>query len=84
MPSDIARRISRQYMDRLMENVRIWIDRGGPDFHSQFPEWSDSNIKSQEEAATAYELVRDLSLNYDSHGSYRSICWPTERRDSTS
>ena len=61
MRSDNARRISRQYMDRLMENVRIWIDRGGPDFSSRFPEWARSKIKSRDEAETAYELARDLS-----------------------
>ena len=59
--SGAARAINRQDMDRLMEDVREWIDLGGPALHSQYLEWDRSNINTQEDARRAFDLVRDLS-----------------------
>ena len=59
--SDDARTINQQDMNRLMENVRNWIDLDGPALHSQYPEWNRSNINTPEDARRAFDLVRDLS-----------------------
>ena len=59
--SDKARALNRQDMNRLLENVREWIDLDGPAFASQYPEWDHSNINTREDARKAFDLVRDLS-----------------------
>ena len=59
--SDKARALNRQDMNRLLENVREWIDLDGPAFASQYPEWDRSNINTREDARKAFDLVRDLS-----------------------
>ena len=59
--SDKARALNRQDMNRLMNNVREWIDLDGPAFSSQYPEWDRSNIKTAADARRAFDLVRDLS-----------------------
>ena len=63
LPSSDAKAINRQGMNRLMENIREWIDLGGPELHSQYPEWDRSNINTPEDARRAFDLVRELTLS---------------------
>ena len=61
MRSDKARGVDRDTMDRLMRDAQEWVDLGGPQLNSDYPEWARSNVSRAEEAQEALRLVRDLS-----------------------
>lgn len=59
LPSAQARRLNRQAVDRLMRNVREWVDLEGPGLDLRYPEWARTGIDAPESAQQAFELVRD-------------------------
>ncbi len=55
-----ARKLNTKSIERLKEDAKQWVEFEGHKFSADYPEWDRSNVKTQDEARAAFELVREL------------------------
>lgn len=61
IPLDKARSMNRQDLNRLLGDVKQWVELGGPALHSDYKEWARSVIDTPEEARELFYLVSELA-----------------------
>ena len=61
IPLDKARSLNRQDLNRLLGDVKQWVELEGPALHSYYKEWAQSAIDTHEEAQKVFHLASDLA-----------------------
>ena len=61
LPSGKARRLDREKVDVLKEQLAAWVRLEGPYIKTRYADWAGLSATTPEEARAAFELVRDLA-----------------------